>query len=175
MEEYIGEIRMFACSYEPQNWMRCDGRSLQIQDYQALYSVIGTMYGGDGVSTFNLPNLQGRTPIGADRQYTIGLSLGSDTVTLNPNNMPPHTHAATAKVKVSGQAAIQPSPKDAYWAKNAGDLEYGNSPTAGAAIAADAATTTLGPTGQGKPFGIQQPYMIIGFMIAVQGNYPPRS
>ncbi len=175
MEEYIGEIRMFAGSYEPKNWMWCDGRTLQIRDYQALFSIIGTIYGGDGVSTFNLPNLKGRTPIGALGQYPIGMSLGSDTVTLTPDNMPSHTHAATAKVKVSGQAAAQSSPKDAYWAKNAGDLEYGASPTTGATIATDAATTTLGPTGQGKPFGIQQPYMIIGFMIAVEGNYPPRS
>lgn len=97
MEGYIGEIRAFAGSYAPEYWHICDGSSLPINQYPALYSLLGTRYGGDGVKTFNLPNLLGRMPIGQGQgpgltNRVLGSSGGADEVVINLSNLPMHTH-----------------------------------------------------------------------------------
>ena len=98
---YIGEIRIFAGNFAPANWAFCDGSLLAISQFAALFNLIGTTYGGDGISTFGLPNLLGRIPVhqGSDSQgntYVIGQMSGAETVVLAPNQLPIHTHAAQA-------------------------------------------------------------------------------
>ena len=168
---------MFVGSYEPYGWRWCDGRMLNIVDNQALFSIIGTLYGGDGVRTFNLPNLNGRVPVGADSTLRIGTTGGSNQVALTSQNMPAHTHGASGKVKVSGKEATTSAPKDAYWANTPNDLEYAPSPTAGATLAANAVTGTLAPAGSAtpQPIDIRQPFQTVGFIIAIEGNYPVRN
>lgn len=176
-EQYLGEIRMFVGSYEPLGWRWCDGRSLMISQNEALFTIIGTQYGGDGISTFNLPNLNGRVPVGTDSTLRIGATGGSNQVVLTSQNMPPHTHSASGKVKVSGKDATTSAPKDAYWANTPNDAEYAPSPTDGATLAANAVTGTLAVAGSAtpQPIDIRQPFQNIGFIIAVEGNYPVRN
>src|SRR5437588_51269 len=103
---YVGEIRMFGGSFPPAGWMTCDGQVLPISQYDTLFNLIGTTYGGDGQSTFNLPNLSGRVPIhmGTARSgtsYIIGELAGVDSVTLTTNQIPIHTHAILADANVA--------------------------------------------------------------------------
>ncbi|MBL7979426.1 MAG: tail fiber protein [Bacteroidetes Order II. Incertae sedis bacterium] len=174
MEQLIGEIRMFTGTYEPSGWCWCDGRSMTIADNQVLYAVIGTTYGGDGVRTFNLPNLNGRTPLGTDANIPIGATGGANQVTLNASNMPPHTHAGSGKVKVSGETATLSNPKDAYWAATPGDSEYAPSPAAGITLAKPAIAAQLTSTGTATPTSvdIRQPFLTVGYIIAVEGYFP---
>lgn len=174
MEQLVGEIRMFTGTYEPYGWRWCDGRAMSIEENQILYAVIGTMYGGDGNTTFNLPNLNGRSPIGTDSTIQIGVSGGANQVTLNANNMPPHAHAANGKVKVSGQSATLASPKGAYWSATPGDMEYGVAPTTGAALAKTAVQASLSSAGNAAPapVDIRQPFLTVGYIIAVDGYFP---
>src|SRR5689334_22364847 len=97
MEGYIAEIRLFAADFSPKNWATCDGQTLSIAQNQALFSLLGTTYGGDGVTTFKLPDLRSRTAIGPGQSqgtsyYTQGQTIGTPTVTLGSANLPPHTH-----------------------------------------------------------------------------------
>ena len=100
MDTFLGTILLWPVSWAPQSWLLCQGQSLSVQQYAALYSLIGTIYGGNGTTTFNLPNLQSRFPLGAGSgtgltPRALGQVAGSETVTLSPANLPPHTHPAT--------------------------------------------------------------------------------
>ncbi len=104
-DQYVGEIRLFAGDYAPENWAFCDGRLLSIAEYQMLYSLIGTTYGGDGVSNFALPDLRGRVPVSQGNLTTpsgtvafhIGQMGGKESVTLTANTIPAHTHMAAVQ------------------------------------------------------------------------------
>ncbi|MFY8106732.1 MAG: phage tail protein, partial [Elstera sp.] len=104
MDAFIGEIRMFPFGYAPIGWFACDGRLMPIGQYQALYSLLGTRFGGDGKTNFNLPNLNGRIPVDAGvspttgTQFVFAQTVGQETVTLNAAQAPSHTHTFTAKV-----------------------------------------------------------------------------
>jgi microcystin-dependent protein len=107
MDPFVGEIRAFAGSYAPQGWLLCQGQTLPVSQYQALFSLIGFTYGGNGSSNFQLPNLQGRAIVGAGvsqsgKTYNAGLTGGVEQVTLTINNLPAHTHGATSPAHTHG-------------------------------------------------------------------------
>ena len=172
-QPYIGEIRMFAGNFAPLNYLFCQGQALTISQYDALYSLLGTTYGGDGVNTFNLPNLQSRVAInqGTDSQgntYAIGNNGGVEQVILTPNQLPSHNHAMEANnntgsaTAASGRAAI-------FAATNAGVNVY----------AMGTSTAVMSPkaisfTGGNQPHSNIKPFQCINFIIAVFGVYPPR-
>lgn len=172
MDPFLGEIRMFAGNYAPQGWALCDGRILQIAQNQALFSILGTTYGGDGRSTFALPDLRGRVPVNAGNgpgrtARPFGSSGGAETVTLTANQMPNHTHPAMG----SSNAASQYSPAGQVWANETSGTAavYNNTPNT--AMHAQA----IGATGGNQPHENMPPFLCVNFIIALEGIYPSRS
>src|ERR1700743_2864454 len=118
-EPYVGEIRMVGFNFAPQNWALCNGQTLSISENDALFNLIGTTYGGDGINTFNLPNLQGRIPFhqgsnGAAGPLGVGQGAGSENVTLTTAQIPAHTHTLVAAQ--GANSGTQPSPSGGLWA-----------------------------------------------------------
>jgi microcystin-dependent protein len=162
-DPYIGEIRMFCGSFAPQNWALCNGQVLSIADNQALYSLIGTTYGGDGVNTFALPNLQSRVPIHQGGGYVLGQPGGEENHTLSASELPSHTHAVAALT-----AANATGPAGAV---------YGGNSTA---IYAAAPSTTMNAgvvvaNSGGQPHSNIMPYQAVNFIIALFGIYPSQN
>ncbi len=172
-EAYIGEIRMVGFTYAPQYWANADGQILDIGQYQSLFALYGTLYGGDGRQTFALPDLRGRVPIHTGQgpglpSFPQGSAGGVPSVVLAENEMPPHTHPAVAHAKAA--TADQTSPVDHYWA------EPGR-----AAYAADRDATmnedavqVLENSGGGEAHYNMQPYLTIRFCVCLDGMWPPR-
>lgn len=164
MEEwFIGEIRIFAFGFVPEGWLPCNGQLQPIDQYQALFAILGTTYGGDGRSAFALPNLQGRAPVHVGNQVRLGQQGGEESHTLTSAEMPQHTHQVQAD---SGHATTA-SPTDGYWAASnyaLYDVE------AGAAMASGA----ISNTGGNQPHSNMQPYLVANFCIATQGIFPSR-
>ena len=172
MEPYIGQISIYAFNFAPRGWMPCDGRLLPIAQYTALFSLIGTTYGGDGRTTFALPDLRGRIVVGAGNgpgltPRTIGEMSGTETNTLLISNLPPHNHSINA-VSTEGN---QNSPTGNLLADTKTlDKEYSNA-TANTTMKA----SMVGNTGNGTPVNNMQPYLSIGYYIALEGIYPSRN
>jgi microcystin-dependent protein len=179
---FIGEIRAFGFNWAPQGWALANGASLSVQQNQALYSLCGTTYGGDGTKNFNLPNLNGRTPVSmgvgsTGTQYPIGVAGqgGAETVTLTTAMVPPHTH----NVQASTAAGTAVPPADAILAANGGDTSnpvlkpnlYG---TASGNPVVALATQTLSVAGTSAPHPNMQPFTVVNYCIAVAGLYPTR-
>ncbi|WP_210649058.1 phage tail protein [Nocardioides sp. SYSU D00065] len=161
-EPFIGELRMFAGTFEPVGWGFCDGRELQIAEHDVLYQLIGTMYGGNGVTTFRLPDLRGRVPLHAGPGHQLASLGGVETVTLTASQLPPHTHGlpvsstpAGSRSAVGGVPAAAPS--EVVWSSEAASEPM--------------ATTT--PAGGSQPHDNMQPYLGINFILALYGAYPP--
>lgn len=172
MDPFLGEIRIFAGNFAPKGWALCQGQLLPIQSNTALFSLIGTYYGGDGKTNFALPDLQGRTPLHRGQgpgltQRSVGESGGSATVTLTTPEMPAHTHAARG---VSTSTVSDPT--NAYWS--------GRSGRGAAAYYASGSPNTLlapqaiVPAGGSQPHNNCSPYLAINYIIALSGIYPPR-
>jgi microcystin-dependent protein len=162
MDSFLGEIRMFAGTYAPEGWAFCDGSLLPISGNEALYSLLGTTYGGDGQTNFRLPDLRGRVPIHKNATYPIGAASGTETVTLIPGQMPPHTHRAA----VQSAAAEKPSPTGNVWATSP-TKQFANATPSGAMHPG-----TVLAAGGSQPHGNIMPFQCVNFIIAVQGEYP---
>ena len=162
MDSYIGEIRIFAGNFAPMYWMDCAGQTLPISTNQALFSLLGTTYGGNGVTTFALPDLRGRIPYHQGPGYNLGQVGGAETRTLPVTNLPPHTHAVAA----SNRPGLGEHPARGF----AGGLAWAEGPATDRA-----ATGSVGVSGGGTPFGVLQPSLGVRFIICVSGVYPPRS
>jgi microcystin-dependent protein len=167
-DPFVGEIRIFTGNFAPRGWAFCDGQLIPISQNTALFSLLGTMYGGDGRSTFALPDLRGRLPMGTGQGPGLtprphGSLVGSETVALLASEAPPHGHALTA----TSSAAGTDSPAGASLAEGDED-NYRPGPTT-----VDMAPTTS--TGSGQPHNNLQPYQTCTFIIALQGIFPPRS
>ncbi|WP_027359889.1 phage tail protein [Desulforegula conservatrix] len=183
-DPFLGEIRMFAGNYAPLNWAFCDGQVLTIAQNSSLYSVIGCIYGGDERTVFNLPDMRGRTPLGARTgpglsQYHIGQSGGLYDVTLSQSELPAHSHSmtadnenATAKNIAQPGASLTAKPNVArgssYQLKNAYAL-----PSEGQQVPMSSAS--ISSTGAGYPHPNRQPCMAINFIICTSGVFPTRS
>jgi microcystin-dependent protein len=173
MDPYVGEIRMFGGNYAPNGWFFCDGRTLLIAQYEVLYVLIGTTYGGDGQNTFSLPDLRSRIPVhmgtGLNNvPYIMGQSAGSETTTLSPSNMPAHTHQLTA----ASSAATTTAPGATTVLADPGNqVIYSNVRSAPVNMAPASVT----PIGGNQPFNKHMPYLAINFIIAWTGIFPPRN
>jgi microcystin-dependent protein len=157
---YIGEIRMFAGTFAPNGWALCDGQLLPIAQYTALFALIGTTYGGNGQTTFALPDLRGRVPLHANTVGTLG---GQETQTLTAAHLPSHTHSLPATTA----PALGDSPTGNRFA---GGFAYG--PGSGDV---SMSPTFVGPAGSNLPFSVMQPSLGINFIIALEGIFPPQS
>jgi len=174
-DPFVGEIRLFAGTFAPTGWALCNGQLLSISQNTALFSLLGTYYGGDGRTTFGLPNLQGAAPLMAGQGPGLsGRSLGEvggeAAVTLTTAEMALHTHAASATAS-PGNA---PDPANAVWGVAAvarGTAMYAASPGTGPQMSPQA----LGIAGSSQPHNNLPPYLALTFIIALQGIYPPRS
>ena len=170
-EPFLGEIRIFPLNFAPRGWAACDGQLLPINVNTALFSILGTTFGGDGKITFGLPNLQGKIPLGAGAgpgltPRNLGESAGTESVTLSLNQLPPHSHAA----KCNSGNGNQYGPANHYWAQDAaGAKEYGATGTGQMSAAA------IGSAGGSQPHGNLQPYTAVNYCIALTGIFPPRS
>lgn len=161
---YIGEIRMFGGNFAPVGWLFCQGQTLPISEYDVLFNLIGTTYGGDGQETFDLPDLQSRIPVHQGSGYVLGQMGGVESVTLNGNQIPVHGHQALAAA-----AATSQSPSGNYWASYANDSYSSQQPSA--AMAPNA----LSIAGGNQPHDNMSPYLVINFIIATEGIYPTPS
>jgi microcystin-dependent protein len=169
-EPYVGEIRMFGGTFAPVGWEFCNGQLLTISENDALYTLLGTAYGGDGQTTFGLPDLRGRLPVHIGQNpatrtnYTLGSAGGVESVTLTSQQMPVHSHPANAL----SSAGTLTSPQTALWA--AGPTTYSTNPPT-AAMAGDA----VAATGGSQPHDNTMPFLCVSFIIALVGIYPSQS
>ncbi|MFL6161775.1 MAG: phage tail protein [Jatrophihabitantaceae bacterium] len=161
-DPYIGEIRMFGGNFAPVGWLFCQGQLLPISQYDALFNLIGTTYGGDGQSTFALPDLQGRIPVHQGSGFVLGQVGGVESVTLNGNQNPVHTHQPVAAAVATSQ-----SPNANFWAT------YANNWYSSAAPSAQMAPNALNLAGGNQPHENMPPYQVINFILATEGIYPP--
>ncbi len=179
MESMIGEIKIFAGNFSPRSWAFCEGQLLPISSNTALFSILGTAYGGDGITTFALPDLRGRSPIGPGAgpgltNYSQGQKVGVEKVTLTENQMPSHTHAATATVNADSNAGSSTSPDNAVWANHAEDVNAFGA-TQNTTMAADAVAVANAPSGGGQAHENRPPQLAMHYIICLEGIYPARS
>ena len=171
-EPFIAEIRIVGFNFAPKGWATCDGQSLPISQNTALFSLLGTNFGGDGRTTFGLPNLDGRTPMHPGQGpglslRVLGESGGSPTVTLLRGELPQHSHSTA----VADTAATSSDPTNLVPAIASEDT-YQNR---GSKTAATISPSALGNSGGGQPHNNMQPSLVVNFVIALQGVFPPRT
>ncbi|HVT12553.1 MAG TPA: tail fiber protein [Fimbriimonadaceae bacterium] len=169
MDPFLGEIRPVPYNFAPRGWAFCQGQIMQISQNSALFSLLGTTFGGNGTSTFALPDLRGRVPLGAGQSqdgntYTLGEVAGVESVTLQTQTMPAHNHGTL----ICTGAAQSASPQDELPATSAANVYVG-------AAKGVFAPTAITNTGQGLAHGNIQPYTTINYIIALEGIYPQRS
>ena len=170
-EPFLGEIRMFGFNFAPQGWALCDGQLLPISQNAALFDLLGTTYGGDGTTTFALPNLQSRVPIHQGQgaglsSYVAGQAGGTETVTLAAAQMPEHTHS----VKASSSAAASDKPEGSALAKSHSHI-YTAEPDTSTVMNAN----MLGDAGGSASHDNIQPYLAVNFCIALAGIFPAQN
>ncbi|HZD96215.1 MAG TPA: tail fiber protein [Candidatus Sulfotelmatobacter sp.] len=167
---YVGEIRMFAGNFAPAGWAFCNGAQLAISENDVLFALIGTTYGGDGQTTFNLPDLQSRIPVhmgtGAGQTYVIGQAAGEETVTLTTNQIPSHNHTPLCNSTGAGGT----DPTGGIWGLAT------NAPYAtGVAPTLAMATQAIGPSGGSQPHDNMVPFLGINFIISLFGVFPSQT
>lgn len=170
-DPFVAEIRIYPFNFAPTGWAFCDGQLMPISQNTALFSLIGTYYGGNGKSNFALPDLQGRSPMHPGQGpglslHDLGENGGTETVTLLESETPAHNHSVT----VSGRAANENDAKDLYWAGTT-IKAYAT----GTGNLVPMAPEALPPAGGDQPHNNLQPYLTLNFCIALQGVFPPRS
>jgi len=164
---YLSEIKIFSFNFPPKGWAFCNGQLLPINQNQALFSLLGTTYGGNGQTTFGLPDLRGRVPMHVGSGFVQGQMAGTEGQTLNVSQIPAHTHqinAATATVN-------QPYPSGNLWATGGTQPAYSASPTAGALMSPGSITNT----GGSQPHENRAPFLTLNMSIALTGIFPSRN
>jgi microcystin-dependent protein len=168
MDPFIGELRNFGFAWAPRGWAVCQGQLLSISSNSALFSLLGTQYGGDGVTTFGLPDLRGRTPLGFGQgpglaNRVTGEAAGTESVTLTQGQLPPHTHSVAGSSSATGK-----SPAASVPGFTAGGSSYGTTTD----LAMSPGMVTGG--GSGQPHDNMQPFLVTNWCIATEGIYPSR-
>lgn len=166
-QPYIGELRLFAGNFEPAGWMFCAGQLLPISENEALFQLIGTTYGGDGETTFALPDLRGRVPVHQGNGYTLAQTGGAETVTLTSSQMPAHSHP----LRASTAAATHSAPGNALLAATASVNSYGTG-SADQPMTAGALTTQAGGS---QPHDNMAPFLAVSYIISLFGIFPSPS
>lgn len=166
-QPYVGEVRIFAGNFAPAGWMFCEGQLLPISEYETLFNLIGTTYGGDGQSTFALPDLRGRLPIHFGNGFTLAETGGVEEVTLTVNQIPAHTHALLGTGNVAGS-------------NNPGGGYLANTVTGQKVYSSATATLPQNPgmvssTGGSQPHNNLQPYLCVDFIISLFGLFPSQT
>ncbi|MCW5520267.1 phage tail protein [Aureitalea sp. L0-47] len=172
MEPFIGQIQAFGFNFAPRGWAKCEGQLLSISSYTAVFSLLGTTFGGDGRTTFGLPDLRGRSIVGMGNgaglsNISWGEKGGTETITLNANNVPAHAHGVS--VPVSSTAGEEGTANGQVIADSAGS--FNEDATAGAALKA----FNTANAGNGQAFGSRNPFLGINMCIALQGIFPSRN
>ena len=167
-QPYVGEIRIFAGNFAPAGWQFCEGQLLPISENEVLFNLIGTTYGGDGQSTFALPDLRGRVPIHMGGGFTLAQSGGVETVTLTAAQIPAHSHPLLATSNFAGTPAVQNNVAAAANVVNV------------SAYGTDAPTTPVSPAsvssvGGSQPHNNFQPYLCVDFIISLFGIFPSQT
>ncbi|KGJ95315.1 phage tail protein [Colwellia psychrerythraea] len=180
-EPFLGEIKMFGGNFAPRGYAFCNGALLAISQNQALFSLLGTIYGGDGRTTFALPDLRGRVAMSFGNgagltNRPIGQRSGSESNTLIENQMPAHNHVITATAKCKGAAGNANTAVGNVWSNDAGvsSATYSNA-GADADMAAGAITAESANTGANQSVNNLQPYLVCNYIIAIQGLFPSRN
>jgi microcystin-dependent protein len=174
-DPFVAEIRIFGFNFAPKGWAFCDGQLLPISQNTALFSLLGTTYGGDGKSTFALPDMQGNAPMHPGQGpglslHDLGETGGSETVTLLESEIPSHTHAMRAH-NLDAADAQNPSPNTSL-AQSAQGFAYQSITNTNLTLMAP---QTLPPAGGSLPHNNMMPYLTLNFCIAMQGVFPPRT
>ncbi len=164
-EPFIAEIQIFAFQFPPRGWALCNGQSLAIAQNQALFSLLGTTYGGNGTTTFSLPNLQSRTPVHPGDEVVLGQQAGSETVTLIASQVPQHVHTVNA----SAGAITGGSPSGTYLTAQPTEAMYTIAANANAQMGG------LALSNGSQPHTNIQPYQVVSFCIALTGIFPSRN
>ena len=165
-DPFLGEIRMFAGTYAPVDWAFCDGALISIADNSALFNLIGTLYGGDGQTTFALPDLRGRLPMHQGGGFALGQSGGLEEVTLTIGELPAHSHPLVG----AGAPGAVGIPANAVLASSTGMQPFAVE-TPSVALA----TNSISTAGSSQTHTNLQPYLCVNFIIALDGIYPPKS
>lgn len=199
-EPFMGTVMIWAPNFAPRGWAFCQGQLMAISTNSALFSLLGVVYGGNGQTTFGLPNLAGRVPVGQGQSpgtssYTIGQTSGTENVTLTTAQMPMHNHGATlsgAGGTVTLQASQTAGTNDTPQAGNvlAASYDQGNGYAVssyvaagtgtmvnlgGASVSGLTGTVTVAPNGSSVPFSVMQPYQVLNYVIALEGVFPSRN
>jgi len=175
MDNYIGEIRLFAGNFAPKDWLLCNGAVLNISEYDTLYMLIGSAYGGDGQNTFAVPDLRGRLPVGQGNGQGLSPRLlaqvyGTESVTLVTAQLPPHNHAFNA----TAATATSPRPDGMLFAQTGADNLYGPAPGSDPQPQTMTASTVVAAGGN-QPHANIMPSMGLNYIIAVTGIFPSRN
>ena len=170
-EPFLSEIKIVSFNFPPKGWAFCNGQFLPINQNQALFSLLGTTYGGNGQTTFALPNLRGRAPIHEGSGHTLGEAAGSTAVTINIQQLPTHTHFLNNNMCVgdANTNATQGAPTGNNWA-NTGKVQWCTS--APNAVMNPQAVTNVGGS---QPHSNMMPYLVLNFIIALQGIFPSQN
>jgi microcystin-dependent protein len=181
MQQYLGQIQSFAFDFAPVGWAQCNGQLLAINQYAALFSLLGTTYGGDGIRTFALPNLQGRVPISQGTgpglsTYVIGEMSGTENVSVLYSEMPLHTHVANAQSTTTGAGTTPTAALPCVPSV----VVSGGGTTHVSPYSTNPVDTTMSPTmlstaGGSQPHQNMQPYLTINYCIAMSGVFPSRN
>jgi microcystin-dependent protein len=192
MDQFLSTILIWPPNFAPRGWALCAGQVMSISQNTALFSLIGTMYGGDGVQTFQLPDLRGRVPLGAGQgtgltPYIVGQSGGTENVTLTNSMLAAHTHtatpaglSATVPAVTTGGTTNQPTPSVALAtptdaARNPLNIYSNATPTQNLAPGTVTGSISVGSAGGGQPHANIQPYLAVNYIIALQGIFPSRN
>ena len=165
-QPYVGEIRMFAGNFAPAGWMFCEGQLLPISENETLFQLIGTTYGGDGQSTFALPDLRGRIPIHQGNGFILAETGGAEEITLTVNQIPAHSHPMLAS---TGPGNLNTPGGNVTAESAAVKIYFGDEPTA------NMSPSAVGPVGGSQPHTNFQPYLCVDFIISLFGIYPQPS
>jgi microcystin-dependent protein len=175
MNGTLAQILFFGGNFAPRNWAFCNGQILSISENDALFALLGTTYGGNGQTTFALPDFRGRAPMGTGlgpglASVMLGQVSGSETVTLTTAQMPAHTHVAATTIAATHTNAVSTNPAGNIFAVTNANT-YNNAPNS----TASGASVSLGNSGGSQPFSIRNPYLAVNFVICLFGIFPSRN